>query len=101
MIYQTRCVGCGREFEWSPRESENETPPKYHGKSCQNRHRVRLKESEPRACPTPERVALPDHEQANAAFRHAVSKWGTDLVRPYRCVCGKYHLGSRKYEVEV
>jgi hypothetical protein len=45
--------------------------------------------SDPRPCPTPGKIPLPDAAEARRWSKRECSK---GQLRPYRCVCGAWHL---------
>lgn len=52
------------------------------------------------ACPTPEKVA---HSNPKDAVKHAESlrkyKYGSADVKPYKCRCGKWHVGHSQFSL--
>lgn len=53
---------------------------------------------EPRPCPTPKKLAFTSQEEAiNAALRKS-RRFGAGQ-RPYRCVCGAWHLSTKNWSL--
>lgn len=84
-VYKVICSGCGRHFEWMPRESANEVPPSYHSKNC----RKRPSDSKPGLCPRPYKRVFVTYELA----QQACTELDDPMLKPYRCTCGALHIG--------
>lgn len=53
-----------------------------------------------RRCPTPRKMAYPTRELAQRHVSSLYSKEGrTAMVRPYKCVCGAWHVGGRRKKI--
>ena len=45
-------------------------------------------------CPTPKKRAYDHHSEAVTAWKAMLAKGHTTDLRPYKCVCGKHHVGK-------
>lgn len=86
-VYKIICSGCGRHFEWVPREQANEVPPSYHSKHCRRRFRDDPKSAG--RCPRPYKRVYVTYELAQAEC----TRLGDPMLKPYRCRCGALHIG--------
>jgi hypothetical protein len=87
-VYHITCAGCGREFDWSPKQI-SETPPNYHSRACKERKRKRFLAQMPTKCPHPQKRVYVTHQLAVKACNDMQDIY----MKPYRCRCGAYHIG--------
>lgn len=94
-----RCEGCGRWFPWTAvGRPEVQTPPTYHNKSCQKRHKEALLSQLPGKCPRlDKRMYASTREAELVCGQHR--RVHHELLRPYRCVCGGLHIGRLHYRI--
>jgi hypothetical protein len=90
-VYQIKCAGCKRVFDWIPREIDN-IPPNYHSRACKNRKRIKQQTKLPSKCPHPWKRVYATHEDAQRACAEIEDAY----LRPYRCRCGGIHIGHNK-----
>jgi hypothetical protein len=94
-VYHITCEGCGREFDWEPKQISDQ-PPNYHSKTCQERRRRRMRNQFPTKCPHPWKRVYATHYQAQMRC----NEYQDPYIKPYRCKCGAYHVGHVRFYIK-
>lgn len=98
-LIELKCMGCSKKFQWKVPANWIYCVPSFHSQTCRNRagHR-RNKSQEFRPCPHPFKRAYHHKPWAEEEARRQ-AEGRQMLYREYRCRCGAYHVGHRKFKV--